>query len=161
MCFLSFLRLLLAIKLFLRRVCGELVVLDSNILVGNLILFDFLDCLLIKLELDVNFAFVADIWFLCILPNIMIDFIVLVLLNIVIDNDMLESVREIGPIQPDTSWGPSLRNEGIAGVYNSSTNTLGWGFHVARSCILSITSVAGRININLELARLTWASLAW
>jgi len=145
----------------LRRVLSELVVLDSNILVGNLVLLDFLNCLWIKLELDENFAFVADIWFVCSLPNIMIDFIVCVLLNIVIDNDILESVREIGLIQPDTSWSPGLRNEGIAGVYNSSTRTLGWGFHVTRSCILNITSVAGRININLELARLTYTSLAW
>lgn len=78
---------------------------DTDILLSNLILLNFLNSFLVELELEVNFFFVADVRLSGVLPNVLVNFSVLVLLNVMVDDNVLESVWEVRLGQPDTTSG--------------------------------------------------------
>jgi len=68
---------------------------DADALLGNLILFNFLNSFLVEFELKVNFFLVANVRLTGVLPDVLVNFSMLVLFDVVVNNDVLESVREI------------------------------------------------------------------
>ena len=46
-------------------------------------------------KLDIDLFLIADVGFLYIFPNVLMELVVLILVDIMINNDILEGVREI------------------------------------------------------------------
>tara|TARA_B110000285_G_C14794575_1_gene454606 strand:+ start:230 stop:583 length:354 start_codon:yes stop_codon:yes gene_type:complete len=68
---------------------------DADALLGNLILLNFLNSFLVEFELKVNFFLVADVRLTSVLPDVLVNFSMLVLFDVVVNDDVLESVREV------------------------------------------------------------------
>ena len=101
---------------WVRGVLARMLFLDSDVFVHFLFLFDSFDGFGVHFEFDVDLLVVADVGLGCFFPDVLVDFVVGVLFEVVVDDDVLEGVREVGLGEPDATGGSRFGDEGVLAV---------------------------------------------